>query len=634
MENFGEQFLHQKDSKLQISKPVEHEQKRKERLGERPAQKPSERLDDWMAVLDRTHMGHRDNPEVLERIKGYYRKNYVIKSQDVPESTFLLEQRIAREQGHGTIEITDEFREAKTGEIISNQRKSLDKWIDYLTSPDAQYPMWAKYWAFTSMVNMGKFEKIEEEEDGGKKEIGRYAKRTKDTTAAFPILNPRALALTIGVMTARLRENQKSKENRIPVENKSIKLDDPEFQKLLSSESFSKIYTQFLIELPEYSTQGLQETRGKWVKYEQNSDPKPLVDSLEGYPLEWCTANIDTARTQLQGGDFYVYYSLNSENEAVIPRVAIRMQEEGIAEVRGIAPQQNLDPYIGDVVKEKMKEFPDGEQYEKKAADMKLLTTLEKKQKEGKEFTKEELNFLYEIDDSIEGFGYQKDPRIAELCSARNSEEDMLVIFDATSDEIAWNPSQINENTKAYVGQLEPGIFQKLPKNVEHIYISFPDKKIGIVNVEIGGKSAEQLLSEMEAAGINISEYAKSMLKNREFVPGKNVEVATLIGLTVADLGFKSGATIDQTYERAQILGLELCPADTGPELRLKYRNQPLGKSIYMGMKQITGADDNPNVFVLEHNEDGLCLEGSFWMHPHQNRHSSTSLVFRLRKPA
>ena len=135
----------------------------------------------------------------------------------------------------------------------------------------------------------------------------------------------------------------------------------------------------------------------------------------------------------------------------------------------------------------------------------------------------------------------------------------------------------------------------------------------------------------MEAAGINISDYAKSMLKNREFVPGKNPEEATLIRLTVADLGFKSSATTDQIYERAQNLGLELCPADTGPNYRLKYRNQPLNEWIYMGMKQITDSDGYPNVFELERNDDGLWLDGS-WAKPGYEWDPGYKFVFRLRK--
>ncbi|MDP3793965.1 MAG: hypothetical protein Q8R07_04415, partial [Candidatus Uhrbacteria bacterium] len=270
--------------------------------------------------------------------------------------------------------------------------------------------------------------------------------------------------------------------------------------------------------------------------------------------------------------------------------------------------------------------------YRKKSEDMRILTALEKKRENEEVFSKTDLILLYEINGTIEGFGYQKDPRINELRQGRNTEEDMLVIFECTRDEIAHVPSQINENTKAYVGQLEPGIFQKLPENLEHVYTSFPEKKIRRENVEIGGKSAEQLISEMEAAGINISDYAKSMLKNREFVPGKNPEEATLIRLTVADLGFKSSATTDQIYERAQTLGLELCPADTGPNYRLKYQNQPLNEWICMGMKQIADSDGRPDVFLLERDDGGLWL-GGYWARPDREWYPRHEFVFRLRPP-
>jgi len=316
-------------------------------------------------------------------------------------------------------------------------------------------------------------------------------------------------------------------------------------------------------------------------------------------------------------------------------------RDNRINEVRGILPHQGVEPVMQEVLDGKLQEFGgEADAYRKKSEDMRMLTALEKKHEEGVLFTKNDLILLYEINGTIEGFGYQKDPRIAELRQGRNTEEDMLVIFECIKEEIAHVPSQIDENTKAYVGQLEPGIFQRLPENLEHIYTSFPDKKICRENVEIGGKSAEQLISEMEAAGINISDYAKSMLKNREFVPGKNPEEATLIRLTVADLGFKSSATTDQIYERAQILGLELCPADTGPNYRLKYRNQPLNEWIYMGMKQIAVSDGHPIVFKLARNDDGLWLDGR-WAKPDYEWFPAREFVFRLpalpagrRKPA
>ena len=70
------------------------------------------------------------------------------------------------------------------------------------------------------------------------------------------------------------------------------------------------------------------------------------------------------------------------------------MQENSIAEVRGIAPDQNLDPYIAPIVQEKMKTFPDGAQYEKKASDMKRLTTLEEKAKLDQGFKRRLLSFF------------------------------------------------------------------------------------------------------------------------------------------------------------------------------------------------------------------------------------------------
>ena len=327
-----------------------------------------------------------------------------------------------------------------------------------------------------------------------------------------------------------------------------------------------------------------------------------------------------------------MYYTNDKDGNPTQPRLAIQMTGNQIGQIRGLLPHQDVEPTFQEVLDGKLKEFgSEADAYRKKSKDMRMLTALLKKRENDEPFTKDDLIMLYEINGTIEGFGYQKDPRIAELRQGRNAEEDMLVIFEYTREQIAHVPSQINENTKAYVGQLEPGIFQRLPENLEHVYTSFPDKKIQRENIEIGGKSAEQLISEMETAGINISDYTKSMLKNREFVPGKNPEEATLIRLTVADLGFKSSATTDQIYERAQILGLELCPADTGPNYRLKYRNQPLNEWICMGMKQIAGSGGYPRVFGLGRSEGGLWLYDTL-AGPGYKWGPENSFVFRLRK--
>lgn len=363
MPDHGERFLHRQNDSLHLTPAVEHEQARRaiaslhdntnpteptesdsnvgHSLGNEVHTKPVDKIADFLRVLEHTHTSHSDDPRVLDRIKASYHKTYVIKPEDVPET-----------------------KREETEQIISAQKHSLDKWVDYLTSSDATYPMWAKYWAFTAITKMGKLEKsVTTDESGNEHESIRFARRTEDTVAPFPPLNPRALALTISAMDERLSQKGLPKLERTPIANQSDRLNDEDYRELILSESFSRIYSQFLLELPQYSTEGLKETRGEWKKYPQGSDPDELVDSLDGYPLEWCTADPETARSQLAGGDFYVYYSIDQDGNSVIPRVAIRMEGNQIAEVRGIAPDQNTDPYIAPVIEAKIKEFPDGKVY-------------------------------------------------------------------------------------------------------------------------------------------------------------------------------------------------------------------------------------------------------------------------------
>ena len=232
----------------------------------------------------------------------------------------------------------------------------------------------------------------------------------------------------------------------------------------------------------------------------------PLVKSLQGHGTGWCTAGESTAQAQLQGGDFYVYYSLDSKGEPIIPRVAIRMEGDRIAEVRGISAEQNLDGGVVPIVEEKLKEFPDGALYQKRANDMRTLTAIERKIQDGQELGAQDLTFLYEIDSSIEGFGYDKDPRIDELRSQRDPIADMPIVFECDPSQIAQIPSEINEDTKAYVGKLESGIFDLVRKyKLEHVYTSFPEGKIRFDQVTVGRKDLNQLQRELSENKINIS---------------------------------------------------------------------------------------------------------------------------------
>lgn len=614
MPNMEKHPLHLKTPELQASPEVERAVERQEReTGEKMANDPAKRIEAYMDRLENIFLNpdERKRERNLEIFRDKIYDALIIKRDNFPESYFELQKRIARERGQAVEEIPENVREQMKEVAIEDQKASLDAWMDYLTSEDAVYPAWFKYFVWRNVTKLSQFDK----------ERGEFKKRTDSTVAPFPDIYREPLAQIADIY------------EKVKADNKNLK--EPEIKEAFSKK-FPALYAEFIQESLAASIENREEIHGEWVKYEKGNsgEAEKLFESLEGKGTGWCTAGRSTAQTQIESGDFYVYYTNDAQGNPTQPRLAIRMDgTDKIGEVRGILPHQNIEPMMQDILDEKLNEFGgEADAYRKKSEDMRMLTALEKKHEKDESFTKNDLMFLYEINASIEGFGYKKDPRIAELRADRNPEEDILVVFECAKEQIAHAPSQINKNTKAYVGQLEPGIFQKLPDNLEHIYTSFPEIKIRRENVEIGGKSVEQLIGELEQAGINISDYAKSMLNNPEFVPGENPEEATLIRLTVADLGFKTSATTDQIYERAQALGLELCPSDTGPHYRLKYQNQPSGEWIRVGMKQITDSHGGQTLFELVRSDEGLRLIDG-WARPDGEWRPDSQFVFRLPKP-
>ena len=366
MEKFGEQFLHQKDSKLHTTEPIENTQARLKGKGEKVSQKPADKIEAYLSRLKDIF-----NPDSLEKHPDFDRKerninmlkknlyeNVVIKQEDIPEGYYENQRRLAREQGHGDIETTGEMKEQLSEVIVSDQKSTLDNWINYLTDKDSEsFPMWSKYWAFNNMLKLSTYDK----------EKHSFGKRDKGTVAPFPDLNREALAY---VVDAIVKKTNKEKVSGIE--------DSPGLQKLLQGANFGKLYAWAIEKVTPTEENELLNTEGRWIKYDKSSDHMPLVESLQGHGTGWCTAGETTAQTQLQGGDFYVYYSYDKQGNPIVPRAAIRMEGLEIGEVRGIAPEQNLDPYINDVVNDKMTEFPDGEEYQKKVVNMKYLTEIDK----------------------------------------------------------------------------------------------------------------------------------------------------------------------------------------------------------------------------------------------------------------
>jgi hypothetical protein len=153
-------------------------------------------------------------------------------------------------------------------------------------------------------------------------------------------------------------------------------------------------------------------------------------------------------------------------------------------------------------------------------------------------------------------------------------------------------------------------------------------KEIKLHKITIGGKTQEQLEEELKQQSTNISPNAQFLLDSKDFITQENKEQNILIRLSVADLGFPQGATTDEIFNKALELGMELCPAETGPQWRLQYQDQPMDEWVRIGMKQIADSDGDPDVFGLGRSSGGLWLDDD-WAEPADGWLPDRSFVFR-----
>ena len=400
--------------------------------------KKRERLLKYFERLEELHNRVSETRSVNgeKLLKSFYYDLYVIKPENIPDAYFQNQVRLARERGYGNIKLTEEDKRRMTEEVIDDQKKSLDKWIEYFLYDEESksYEMWEKYWVFQGLQNLGKYDK----------ETGKFSKRDKSTVYPFPPVEREYIFTTLKLMEDFLKD----------------KKGEEDIKQALSTGNFKLLYEYVIKQSFLKGEHQSNNDDGKWIKYEQGSDYNILRDSLQGYYTGWCTAAGENfAKDQLAGGDFYVYYSLDKNGEAKVPRIAIRMDgKDKIGEIRGIADNQNMEPEMMPILEEKLKEFPDKGKYLKKEHDMKLLTLIDKKVNDNIDLTLEELKFLYEIDGQIIGFGYGKDPRIEEIKRKRNERRDYSLIFNVKEEEVALSQKEWLNNPKK---------FKALPGNID-----------------------------------------------------------------------------------------------------------------------------------------------------------------------
>ncbi len=142
-------------------------------------------------------------------------------------------------------------------------------------------------------------------------------------------------------------------------------------------------------------------------------------------------------------------------------------------------------------------------------------------------------------------------------------------------------------------------------------------------------KTPDEYRKALKSAGRRISDWGDDIL-GRILCFKEEVDL-DLVVLSVADLGFKSGDRYADICAKAQGLGLELCPAEVGPALRLQSGDQPKGQWLRIAMEAITDRDGDFSIFNVEHDDDELWLRGNDG-HPDYVWDADCRFVFGRRK--
>ena len=625
------EFLDKKYPDLSGSKPIDRAVERAKHDPER-ASVPHTRDERIQAYLDRIDTIVKDE-RGWEHLKNKIVKDFVIDTDDedallrISYGLYESEKRIAIEQGRGA----DLDRFPEDGELIEKykesvkekreiQERTITAWLDYLHQNDAQYPTWFRYFVVRNLEKMGTLDK----------KRGEYTKRAEHTIAPFPEINSETLGFVFRMLTTGIGHNEFvfNPETDEPEKEKEIQQKHNELTKLIAKKDFIKLYAFAQIETAGQLNK--ESLRGEWVKYDQGSDFHVLENSLKGKGTGWCTAE-GSAYGHLGGGDFYVYYTIGKGGKYTEPRIAIRMEGDHVAEVRGVNHRQELEPALLDLATEKYHSLPGGEKFDKKSHDMKTMTDLAKKQEKNQPFTRDDLTFLYELNGSIEGFGYERDPRIEELRSQRTMKTDLPIMFECSPEQIAYKKEDLKSDTKAYIGRWTPEVLKLLPDNISYVYESFPDKKVFLKTIETDKNIATPEGAELTlmAKGFTIYDSAREILQKITF--SKESKEYDFVSFSVEQLGFPNGATLKEIYAKAKDLGLELCPAEVGPLLRLNYPDQPNGEYLRIAMETINDSDGDARLFEV------LCSSGerklvALWDDPDRRGDSGDRFVFLRRK--
>jgi hypothetical protein len=112
-------------------------------------------------------------------------------------------------------------------------------------------------------------------------------------------------------------------------------------------------------------------------------------------------------------------------------------------------------------------------------------------------------------------------------------------------------------------------------------------------------KGVDSYRDALDAAKMKIGDAADEILGRPAFhYVGEKTELELTL-VSVAELGVETESPLSEVYRRATQLGLALCPPEVGPQLRLDYRDQPVGESLLVAMEPVKTYHGEPTILSL-----------------------------------
>src|SRR5262245_39736121 len=141
-------------------------------------------------------------------------------------------------------------------------------------------------------------------------------------------------------------------------------------------------------------------------------------------------------------------------------------------------------------------------------------------------------------------------------------------------------------------------------------------------------KGVNGVRDALDAHNIRVGESADEILGRPAFRFSKTPSPLDLVVLSAFDLGLAKGShSLAEIYRRPRELGLELCPPEAAPQLRLEYLNQPIGEFLHVAMAPVAAYGGNLVDLTIGNGGAGLILIGGDGS-PDLMLHSSVKFVF------